>query len=76
MPDMKRVDLSNCTFNGIPLSIVIDIEDRKEIKTHHATEVRDMNFVKRLHNKSKFRNISGSRSSRVRVIFHREVGNA
>ncbi len=70
---MNRVpDLRNITMNGVPLQVVVDEEVRGEIKTHHAAEVREMNFVKRVHiPTSSFRNHSGSRSGKGRVIFHR-----
>lgn len=68
----KAVNLDNITVNGVPLKVVIDEAVGTEIRTHHADEVRELNFVKRIHIPSAaFRNHSGARSGKGRVIFHR-----
>ena len=63
------------TVNGIPVEHIIEEQIKDEaleaITAHNATEIRPMNFVKQMHTVSKFRNISGSRSGRGRVIYSR-----
>lgn len=71
MPD-KKIDLKNITFNGVPLEIIIDEEIREEIRSNHQKEVVSLGFVvarSRTHSTSVFRNHSGARTSRGRVIF-------
>ena len=60
------------TVNGVPVAQVIDEEIREEITIHRESEIKSMGFVKRLHiPTTAFRNHSGSRTSRGRIIYSR-----
>lgn len=70
-------DLRNITVNGIPLKIYVDEEIKTEIQTNYQQSVADLSFVKQVHITSKFRNTSGSRSGKGRVIYSRpNIGGA
>lgn len=64
-------DLSNITINGMPLEKMIDESIREEIRSNHQQEVVSISFVvskSRSNSTSSFRNHSGAKSGRGRVI--------
>src|ERR1700722_19515208 len=78
----KRITMEkfkNITVNGVPLASVVAEEVGAEYRFHHTAEVNAMKFVatySKSHNSASFRNHSGARTGRGRVIYSASVGGA
>jgi len=67
-------DLKNITVNGVPLERVIEEEIRAEYRNHRNEEVDGMARLVAMSKssiRSRSHNISGARTGRGRVLFHR-----
>lgn len=63
-------DLTNITVNGVPLEKIIRQADRAERMTSDEREIATMKVISRVHfATNSFRNHSGTRSGRGRVIY-------
>lgn len=65
-------DLSNITINGVPLEKVLDGQHREEIRNQRQDVQKEISFIvarSRSTSTSSFRNHSGTRTGRGRVIF-------
>lgn len=63
----------NVTVNGIAVEKIVDEMIRVEATAHRNAEVKQMSIISsrsRTRSKSTVRNHSGSRSGRVRILFH------
>jgi hypothetical protein len=64
-------DLKNITINDVPLKTWLDGKHREEISSHRKDETKEISFVvshSRSASTSGFRNHSGSRTGRGRII--------
>jgi hypothetical protein len=72
-------NLKNITVNGVPLEKVIAEALGEEYRSHHNAEVKEMAVLASMSRPSAthvFRNHSGARSGRGRVIYSASLGGA